>query len=39
MIKVCSEVNELVDVGPPLIKDVDSSWSGDEKVWRNFWFS
>ena len=38
MIKVCSEVDELVDVGPLLIRDIDSSWSGDERVWRNFGF-
>jgi len=38
MIKVCSEVDKLVDVEPPLIRNIDSSWSGDERVWRNFGF-
>jgi len=36
MVKVCSEVDKLVDVGPPLIRYIGSSWSGDERVWRNF---
>jgi len=38
MIKVCSEVDKLVDVEPPLIRNIDFSWSGDERVWRNFGF-
>jgi len=38
MIKVYSKVDKLINAGPPLIRDVDSSWSGDERVWRDFGF-
>jgi len=37
-IDICSEVDRLVDVEPPLIREIDSSWSSDERVWRNFGF-
>jgi len=35
---VCSEVDRLVDVEPPLIREIDPSYSGDERVWSNFGF-
>jgi hypothetical protein len=37
-IDVCSEVDKLVDVEPPLIKEISPSYSGGERVWRNFGF-
>jgi len=35
---VCSEVDKLIDVEPPLIREIDPSYNGDERAWNNFGF-
>jgi hypothetical protein len=37
-VNVCSEVDRLVDVEPPLITEIDPSYNGGERVWINFGF-
>jgi hypothetical protein len=33
---ICDCVDRLVDVEPPLIRDVEPGWQGGERLWRNF---
>lgn len=35
---VCSEVDRLVDVEPPLITEIDPLYNGGKRVWSNFGF-
>lgn len=33
---ICGGVDRLVDVEPPLIREVEPSWQGGERLWRDF---
>jgi len=33
---ICDSIDRLVDVEPPLIREVEPSWQGEERLWRNF---
>jgi hypothetical protein len=37
-VAVCSEVDRLVDVEPPMAEKVESGWRGEERLCRRFGF-